>query len=143
VTHTKVILLTIPVRHDLEGENSSINNEITKFNMRLPKLSILFSHLNVLDTDDNRHYYTKHGFHLNGLGKKMVSLNLAHLIFSLIKKTSNLSSNIIPIGYYEVQSQLTSHTSIANYTLPQNTVEGIKSKRIRKKPVTKTNDFLW
>jgi hypothetical protein len=24
----------------------------------------------VLDIDDNRHFYTKHGFHLNGLGEK-------------------------------------------------------------------------
>lgn len=82
MTHTKI---TIPVRHDLEGVNS-INKEITKFNIRLSKLSKLFSHLNVVDIDDNMHYYTKNGFHLNGLGKKMVSLKLAHLIFSLIKK---------------------------------------------------------
>jgi hypothetical protein len=70
VTHTKVILLTIPVRHDLEGENSSINNEIAKFNMKLSKLSKLFSHLHVLDIDDNGHFYTKCGFHLNSLGKR-------------------------------------------------------------------------
>jgi hypothetical protein len=70
VTHTKVVLLTIPVRHDLEGENSGINNEIAKFNMKLSKLSKLFSHLHVLDIDDSRHFYTKHGFHLNCLGKR-------------------------------------------------------------------------
>jgi hypothetical protein len=86
LTHTKVILLTIPVRHDLEGENSSINNEIAKFNMKLYTLSKLFPHLHVLDIDDNRHFYAKHGFHLNGLRKKMVSLKLAPLIFSLIKR---------------------------------------------------------
>jgi hypothetical protein len=73
-THKKIILQTIPVRPDLEGENSSINNEIAKFNMKLSKLSKLFSHLHVLDIDDNRHFYTKHGFHLISLGKKMVSL---------------------------------------------------------------------
>jgi hypothetical protein len=96
----------------------------------------------VLEIDENSHY-TKRGFHLQCPRKKMVSLNLAHLIFSLIKKKRYLNINIIPIGYYEVQSQLTRHSSTANHTLPQNTVEGSKSKHIRKKPVTKTNDFLW
>jgi hypothetical protein len=73
----------------------------------------------------------------------MVSLKLAHLLFSLIKKTNNLSSNVTPIGYYEVQSQLTKQPCSTDYTLPQNIVGSSKSKRIRKKPVTKTNDFLW
>jgi hypothetical protein len=127
----------------LEGENSSINNEIAKFNMKLSKLSKLFSHLHVFDIDDNRHFYTKHGFQLNSLGKKMVSLKLAHLIFSLIKKTNNLSSNVIPMGYYEVQSQMTKQPCSTDYTLPKNIVESSKSKHIRKKPVTKTNYFLW
>jgi hypothetical protein len=54
-----------------------------------------------------------------------------------------LSSNVIPIGYYEVQSQLTKQPCVADYTLPQNIVENSKNKHIRKKPATKTNDFLW
>lgn len=68
VIHTKVILLTIPVRHDLRGANISINKEITKFNKRLCKMAKLYSHLSVLEIDENRQYYTKHGLHLNGLG---------------------------------------------------------------------------
>jgi hypothetical protein len=133
VTHTKVILLTIPIRYDLEGENSNINNEITRFNMKLSKLSKLFSHLHVLDIDDNRHFYTKHGFHLNGLGKKKTALKLIHLIFSIIKKINNLGSNIIPMGYYEMQPQLTKQTCSADDTLPLNITESSRSKRIRKK----------
>jgi hypothetical protein len=54
-----------------------------------------------------------------------------------------LSSNVIAIGYYEVQSHLTKQPCIADYTLPQNIVQSSKSKRIRKEPVTGTNDFLW
>jgi hypothetical protein len=142
VTHTKVILLTIPVRHDLKGTNSNINKEIIKFN-RLSKLSKLFSHLSVLEMEVNRYYYTKHGFHLNGSGQKMVSLKLAHLMLSFIKKSSNLSCNIIPMGYYEDQPQRTRYSSTLNHTIAQNTVQDIKGKRNRKKPVTKTNDFLW
>jgi hypothetical protein len=38
VTHTKVILLTVPIRHDLKVANTSINKEITKFNRKVRKL---------------------------------------------------------------------------------------------------------
>jgi hypothetical protein len=127
----------------LEGESSNINNEIARFNMKLSKLSKLFSHLRVLDINDNRHFYTKHGFHLNGMGKKKTSLKLIHLIFSIIKKINNLSSNIIPMGYYEMQSQLTKQTCSSDDTVPPNVAESSRSKRIRKKPVIKSNDFFW
>jgi hypothetical protein len=142
VTHTKVILVRVPVRHDLEGTNCSINKEITKFNKKLCKLGKLFSHLSVPEIEENRHYYTKHGFHLNGLGKKIVTLNLGLLIFSRIKKASNLSISNIPLEYYEAQYQITSCSTV-NHTLPQSTVESMKIKHVRKKPVTKTNNFLW
>ena len=101
----------------------------------------LYSHLSVLEIDENRQYYTKHGLHLNGLGKKIVSLNLALLVFSLVKKATNMSINIIPLGYHEAQARITSISPNVNHILPQSTVE--RNKCIRKKPVTKTNDFLW
>jgi hypothetical protein len=113
----------------LEGTNSSINKEITKFNEKLCKLGKLFSHLSVPEIDENRHYYTKHGFHLNCLGKKILKLNLALLIFPLIKKASKLCINITPLGYYEAQSQITSCSPTVNHTLPQSIVESIKIKR--------------
>jgi hypothetical protein len=101
VTHTKVILLTVPIRHDLKGANTSINEEITKFNRKLCKLEKLFSHLSVFVIEENRQFYTKYGLHLNGLGKKIASIGLALHIFLFIKKANNLSINIIPLGYYE------------------------------------------
>jgi hypothetical protein len=70
-------------------------------------------------------------------------MSLALHILFLIKKANNFSINIIPLGYYEAQVQITSHTSNVNHNLSQRPVESIKTKHIRKKPVTKTNEFLW
>jgi hypothetical protein len=64
------------------------------------------------------HYYTEHGFHLNGLGEKIVTCNLALLIFSLTKRASNLSISIKPLGYYEAQSKITSCSPAVNHILP-------------------------
>jgi hypothetical protein len=60
VTHTKVILLTVPIRHDRKGANTSINEEMTKFNRKLCKLEKLFSHLSMFVIEENRHihFYT-------------------------------------------------------------------------------------
>jgi hypothetical protein len=143
VSHTNIILLTIPVRYDQKGVNNNDNNEIVKFNMKLSKLSKLFSHLHVFNIDDNKLFFTKHGYHLNGFGKRLLLLKLANLIFSLIKKIRNKNTNIIPMGYYEIQSQLPKQTNSIDDILPQDIPGSSRSKRIRKKPVTITSDFLW
>jgi hypothetical protein len=142
VTHTEFILLTVPIRHDPKGANTSINKEITKFNRKLCKLEKLFSHLSVFVIEENKQFYTKYGLHLNGLGKKIVSISLTLHILLLIKKANNLRINIIPLGYYEDLVQITNHTSNVNHSSSQRPDENIKTKRIRKKPVTKTNYFM-
>jgi lysophospholipase L1-like esterase len=89
VNHTNVILLTVLYRHDLRGSNTIINEKIINFNRKLHKLTKLFLHLSVLEIDANRHLYTKHGLHLNGLGKEFLFINLALQILSLLKKEIN------------------------------------------------------
>jgi lysophospholipase L1-like esterase len=42
VTHTNVILLTVPHRYDLKGPNITFNDEITDFNRKLLKLKSCF-----------------------------------------------------------------------------------------------------
>jgi hypothetical protein len=54
--------------------------------------------------DVNRQWYTEHGLHLNGLGKAVLSINLALRILSLLKKEINLDTNIIALRHYEVES---------------------------------------
>jgi hypothetical protein len=143
VSHTKVVLLTVPYRHNLKGPNITLNDEISNLNRKLLKLKKLFPHISVVEINEKRHLYTKHGLHLNRLGKEILSLNLAHHIFSLIEKENNFNTNIIALRYYEVQSRTTS--SFVNQLFPSapaEIVENTSVKRIRKKHVTKRNDFF-
>jgi hypothetical protein len=75
VTHTNVIPLAVPYRHDLKGVDITINEEITNFNRKLHKLIKLFPHLSVMEVDVNRHLYTEHGLYLNGPRKEVLSIN--------------------------------------------------------------------
>jgi hypothetical protein len=139
-----VILLTFPYRHDLKGPNITLNDEISNLDRKLLKLKKLFPHLSVVEINEKRHLYTKHGLHLNRLGKEILSLNLALHIFSLIEKENNFNTNITALRYHEVQSRTTS--SFVNHFFPSTPVEIVENtsvKPIRKKLVTKMNDFLW
>jgi hypothetical protein len=64
-------------------------------------------------------------------------------VFSLIEEKNNLSTNIIELSYHETQTRIiSSENQLFPPTFVANT-ENTLAKRIRKKPVTKTNDFLW
>jgi hypothetical protein len=141
--HTNVILLTVPYRHDLECLNIILNDELRNLNRKLLKLKKLFPHLSVVEINETRHWYTKQGLHLNNLGKEILSFNLVLHIFSLIEKENNFHTNVIALRYYEVQPRTIS--SSVNQPFPLTSVEIIENtsvKCIRKKPVTKMNDFF-
>jgi archaellum biogenesis ATPase FlaH len=66
VKHTTVILVSIP--HRYARISSHINSEIINFNRKLCNLAKIFSHVNVIEVDNNRQLFTTYGLHLNGLG---------------------------------------------------------------------------
>jgi hypothetical protein len=137
-----VILLAVPYRHHLNVPNITLNDEISNLSRKLLKLKKLFQHISVVEINEKRHLYTKHGLHLNRLGKEILSLNLAFHIVSLIEKENNFNTNIIALRYHEVQTT----SSFVNQLFPSTPVEIVENtsvKHIRKKLVTKTNDFLW
>jgi lysophospholipase L1-like esterase len=74
VNQTNIILISIPYRYDFK--NSYINSEIKSFNRKLYKLTKIFSHVNVIEADNNRLLFTKHGLHLNGLGRELYCIVL-------------------------------------------------------------------
>jgi hypothetical protein len=144
VTWTNIILLTKTLHHDLSDSHTSLNNEITIFNKKLLKLGKVFSHLSVIEINTNKHLYTNHGLHLNNLGKEILSLSLALKILSLVEQKENHSANVIELSYYELITQTTD--SLENQPIlpvPTTNAEITLPKCIRKKPVTKTDDFLW
>jgi hypothetical protein len=67
--HTNVILINIPFRYDLQN-SALINDIIFTLNRKLKKLTKSFPNTNFLETDNNRNMFTKHGLHLNKLGKQ-------------------------------------------------------------------------
>jgi len=60
--NTNIIMVSIPRRHDI-AMDSQINLEIQDFNMKLRKSAKLFRHVELVEMNFNRKYFTKHGFH--------------------------------------------------------------------------------
>jgi hypothetical protein len=88
VNQTNIILISIPYRHD--SRNFHTNKKIKIFNRILCKLAKIFSHVNVIEVDNNRQLFTAHGSHLNRLGKALLSGYLLLHIYSLDKLPSPL-----------------------------------------------------
>jgi hypothetical protein len=82
-SHTYVILANVPMRHHLIS--SCVNEEFRAFNRKLIKISKIFGHVSIMEVDPNKVYYTKHGHHLNYLGKAKVSQQLSLHLLSVLQ----------------------------------------------------------
>ena len=89
--HTNILLMNIPFRYDLPN-SFSINKNITSLNGKLHKLVKAFQHTSFLETDNNIILFTKHGLNRSKIGKKLVSLQLAHF-FPFQSCPENLNSH--------------------------------------------------
>jgi len=82
-TNTNIIMLNIPLRHD-SAMNPQINLEIQDFNTKLSKRAKLFMHVDLVEMNSDRKYFTKHGFHLNNVDKdklaKVIALQINKII---------------------------------------------------------------
>jgi hypothetical protein len=121
-----------------------VNNQIKLLNSKLSKLAKIFKHVSIIEVDNNRFLFTKHGLHLNELGKKLLSNQLALHVFSLLEK---VSANPTTLRWYDKNLQVT----VSPKTSPFHALTPINShlsteqapKHIRKLPVTRKDDFLW
>ena len=52
--------------------------------MKLRNMMQRFSHVTLIENDDNRKHYTNHGLHLNRKGKDVLPRSMANLINKLI-----------------------------------------------------------
>lgn len=93
------VIATVPHRHDLIN-NSCVNKEIRKTNIKIKKMCSEYANCSVLDIGKlHRNLHTKHGFHLNYEGKKIVCDHVNEIINGRleINKTvyecSDLNSN--------------------------------------------------
>jgi hypothetical protein len=104
-------MVNTPLRRDL-AMDSQINLEIQDFNMKLTKSAKLFGHVDLVEMNFNRRYFTKHGLHLNNVGKE----GLAKVITSQINKIINCSSNENPVISLQWKDESINKSIIVNTT---------------------------
>jgi len=129
--HTNIILISVPHRYDLM-QSSCVNNEIRSFNRKLVKSVRAFKHASVLEMTSDRNHFTKHGLHLNSLGKEVLSKQIVSHVYAIQDQKKD------PQIILRWNPDL-SHTD----TLHQGRVINRTSTRTKKTPSTKSDDFLW
>jgi len=135
--HTNIILINFPLRYDLPNStsvSSSISTSI--LNRKLKKLVKVFPHTSLLETENNRNLFTNHGLHLNKLGKRLVTCQIASLLQSIFEHKTSVP---IILGW---------HNEIQDNNIPICVGNQVKfsirnSSHNKKIPITRANDFLW
>jgi hypothetical protein len=102
------MILGITHRHDLV-EYSCVHRAIQVFNHKLKKVANSFKHVTIMKCNYNREYFTKHGMHLNRIGKGLVAKQLASEIWYL-----SAAEEIPPIslGWKAIQKQIVSNCAL-------------------------------
>jgi hypothetical protein len=138
--HSNIIVVNVPHRYDLPM-SSCVNREVSLFNKKLEKCLKSLNCVSLIATDCFRENFTKHGMHLNSLGKSNVSRQIVKCIHTMINKEvkapikldwrteyDTVDSDVIEMG-----------STYASPVLGANTVD----KCTRRKPITRSSDFLW
>ena len=71
--------MCVPPQHDLP-ECSCVNNETTVFNRKLLKLMKPYIHVLEVTADTDRKCYTRHGLHMNNLGKEKIAPKVSTIV---------------------------------------------------------------
>jgi hypothetical protein len=83
-SHSNIVLASVPHRHD-SMSSSCVNEEVRAFNRNLTKISKIFVHVSIMEVDSSKACYTKHGHHLNNLGKAKVLKHLSLQLLSVLQ----------------------------------------------------------
>jgi hypothetical protein len=114
---------------------------------KLEKIIKCREHVTVVRDDLNRDHFTKHGLHLNNLGKEMIAKHIVAICTNIFgknvvlilmhwKDNYNDNDNIETYICSDNNKSLTGTIDQRNETLRM-------PERQRKPPVTKKDDFLW
>ena len=83
-TNKNIVLLNSPHRHDLIS-TSCVNKEVINYNRQLREARGLHPNVKLLEIKLDRHHFTRHGLHLNLIGKKFVSQEVAMIVKQIFK----------------------------------------------------------
>jgi hypothetical protein len=84
-SHTNVILMNVPHRHDLMKE-SCVNKEVETFNKKLRNKMESFKKVELIEVNSERDLYTRHGQHFNSRGKETIASKIALTIENVVKR---------------------------------------------------------
>jgi hypothetical protein len=142
INQTNIIIVNVPHRYDVTV-HPHINSSIKFFNSQLLKLTNRFNHISITEIESNRVLFTKHGLHLNKLGKELLSNQLVLCILSTLKR---INGNSIPLTWYDKKTQVDAPTK--NRPSPPLTPNNdhqpaeLAPTRTKKLPITRIDDFL-
>ena len=154
-TKSKVLILPPPHRHDL-SHDSCVNKEIQSFNRKLRKIMKIKEMVKIIDYDITREGFTRHGQHLNSIGKSKLAQHIAqYLIRSFINTNTELIPmkwktsilEVIPMecevmGINNEKSDLNSDREEESQSTINNQNIRVSSRR-KKNTQARSNEFLW
>jgi len=155
--------MCVPHRHDLP-EGSCVNSEVKAFNRRLVKLMKPYKHVTVVKVDLDRKFFTRQGLHMNNLGKEKIVFKTASVVTEIFRRQDEIisfywknecevsvsdSSNEDNINLQE-DPKATPSTTVSVEALTDDAAQEDPiykgpgtSKRQKKPPTIKSDDFLW
>jgi hypothetical protein len=92
--NTNIIVLEIPHRHNLHHKDMT-NMRIQALNTKLKSILSRYKHVTILDMDMTRKYFTRHGLHLNNLGKDLLARKIAFQIDNINKRTCRNEDDLV------------------------------------------------
>ena len=98
----------------------------------LSKLASIIPNISFLDSTNDPRLFTRHGLHRNKLGKNLIIAQRANYIGNIFKCKTSTS---YPLPWYESNEILAEENQMKNGSRI--------SSRLRKIPVTRSEDFLW
>jgi hypothetical protein len=116
-----MVSVNIPHRHDL-AYVAKTNLCIQAYNSKLKNILKTLKHVSLVEMSTNRRHFTKHGFHLNNLGKEWLAKQIASQIGLIVKFTSKANSAIL-LKWKEEATNL--NTEINMMSTETDTVESL------------------
>ena len=168
-THTNVITISAPHRHDLSNE-SCVNEEVKIFNNKLHRKLERFRKVKLIEVPNERELYTEYGQHLNLRGKETIANAIAISIDKVLENNSQRHTELIPVTnkmdnqeYMEsTHEKSSSDVTVAidesdcqknknpvDKDVIQDTTSRVcsetnrSSNRTKKFPTSRYSDFLW
>jgi hypothetical protein len=78
-SHTNIVIMEAPQRHNL-STLSCINNELIVFNRKLQKMMKTHNNMEILDMDIRWGHFTRHGLHMNRMGKEKMASKISEAV---------------------------------------------------------------